>query len=252
MHPMIELSGVSKSYNATKALQSVDLKFPPGITTVLIGPSGCGKSTVLRLIIGLVRPDSGTISFAGSRIAAEGIPALRRRMGYVIQEGGLFPHLSAEDNVTLMARYLKWDRARIAKRVRELAVLSRLPLESLGRFPAQLSGGQRQRVSLMRALMLDPDVLLLDEPLGALDPMIRAELQSDLKRVFQALQKTVVLVTHDMGEASFFGGNIVLLREGRVVQTGTIDQMLHAPAEPFVTDFINAQRSLWGAGREIT
>jgi osmoprotectant transport system ATP-binding protein len=243
MQPMIELAQVYKSFDTTKALQSIDLKVPQGMTTVLIGPSGCGKSTLLRLVIGLIRPDSGTIYFAGSSIMSDDPLALRRRMGYVIQEGGLFPHLSAGDNVTLMARYLKWDRERIGKRVRELAGLSRLSADSLDRFPSQISGGQRQRVSLMRALMLDPDVLLLDEPLGALDPMIRAELQADLKNVFQALQKTVVLVTHDMGEAAYFGDNIVLLREGQVVQTGTIDALLHAPAEPFVTQFINAQRS---------
>ncbi len=243
MQPMIELSQVSKSYDATKALHSIDLTFPQGMTTVLIGPSGCGKSTLLRLIIGLIRPNSGAVYFAGSPIRTDDILVLRRKMGYVIQEGGLFPHLSAGDNVTLMARYLKWGRERIGKRVHELADLSRLPVNSLDRFPAQLSGGQRQRVSLMRALMLDPDVLLLDEPLGALDPMIRSELQTDLKNVFRTLRKTVVLVTHDMGEAAFFGDKIALLREGQIVQTGTIEAFLHAPAEPFVTHFINAQRN---------
>jgi osmoprotectant transport system ATP-binding protein len=253
MQPMIELAHISKTYDTTKALVSIDLTVPAGMTTVLIGPSGCGKSTLLRLIIGMVRPDSGTISFAGARVMPEEVLLLRRRMGYVIQEGGLFPHLSAGDNVTLMARYLKWDRDRIEKRVHELADISRLPLDSLGRFPTQLSGGQRQRVSLMRALMLDPDVLLLDEPLGALDPMIRADLQTDLKNVFQTLKKTVVLVTHDMGEAAFFGEKIVLLRDGQVVQTGTIDALLNSPADPFVTHFINAQRSpLYGPRREIT
>ena len=243
MQPMIVLSGVSKYFAATKALQAVDLAVPQGITTVLIGPSGCGKSTVLRLVIGLARPDTGEIFFAGRRILSHDLPMLRRRMGYVIQEGGLFPHLSAGDNVTLAARYLKWGKERIAERVRELAGLVRLSVDSLGRFPSRLSGGQRQRVSLMRALMLDPDVLLLDEPLGALDPMIRAELQADLKNVFQALRKTVVLVTHDMGEAAFFGDRIVLLREGAIVQAGTIHELLEAPADPFVTRFINAQRS---------
>ena len=243
MQAMIELSGVSKSFAATKALQRIDLSVPHGITTVLIGPSGCGKSTLLRLIIALIRPDSGTISFAGSTIMPEDQMALRRRIGYVIQDGGLFPHLTAGGNVTLMARYLGWERERIGERVKHLAELARLPLDSLDRFPAQLSGGQRQRVSLMRALMLDPDVLLLDEPLGSLDPLVRAELQADLKQVFQTLRKTVVLVTHDMGEAAFFGEKIVLLREGRVVQTGSIDDLLYSPVEPFVTHFINAQRS---------
>ena len=164
-------------------------------------------------------------------------------MGYVIQEGGLFPHLSAGDNVTLMARYLKWDTHRIENRLHELAEIARFPVDGLSRFPAQLSGGQRQRVSLMRALMLDPDVLLLDEPLGALDPMIRADLQTDLKRIFQSLKKTVLLVTHDMGEAAFFSDLIILLRDGEIVQAGTLDEFFETPADPFVTHFINAQRS---------
>jgi osmoprotectant transport system ATP-binding protein len=163
-------------------------------------------------------------------------------MGYVIQEGGLFPHLTAGDNVTLMARQMNWGRDRIAKRLQELAAITRFPRDGLDRFPLQLSGGQRQRVSLMRALILDPDVLLLDEPLGALDPMIRTELQADLKSIFQELEKTVVLVTHDLGEAAFFGDVIVLIREGQIVQTGTLPELLQTPAEPFVTNFINAQR----------
>jgi len=181
----------------------------------------------------------------------EVIRSLRKKMGYVIQDGGLFPHLTARDNVTLMARYLKWDRGSIAQRLRELTDITRFPADGLDRFPAQLSGGERQRVSLMRALMLDPDVLLMDEPLGALDPMIRRELQTDLKRIFHTLKKTVVLVTHDLGEAAFFGDVIVLLREGRIVQQGTLDDLLDSPAEPFVTHFINAQRSpLDGIRRE--
>jgi osmoprotectant transport system ATP-binding protein len=141
-----------------------------------------------------------------------------------------------------MARYLRWEANRVAKRLDELAGLTRFPPDGLDRYPVQLSGGQRQRVGLMRALMLDPDVLLLDEPLGALDPMIRAELQADLKAVFRELGKTVVLVTHDLGEAGFFGDVIVLLRGGRVVQRGTLAELVAAPAEPFVTQFINAQR----------
>ncbi len=155
----------------------------------------------------------------------------------------MFPHLSAGGNVTLMARYLKWDTGRIENRLHELAEIARFPIDGLSRFPTQLSGGQRQRVSLMRALMLDPEVLLLDEPLGALDPMIRADLQTDLKRIFQSLKKTVLLVTHDMGEAAFFSDLIILLRDGEIVQTGTLDEFCETPANPFVTHFINAQRS---------
>ena len=239
---MIEFKNVTKRYNNIDVLQTVNLKIAAGITTVLIGPSGCGKSTLLRLIIGLIRPDHGHLYFQEMEIVPEIVLFLRQKMGYVIQEGGLFPHLTAGNNVTLMARHMKWGRSRIEKRLQELADITRFPRDGLDRFPVQLSGGQRQRVSLMRALMLDPDVLLLDEPLGALDPMIRAELQADLKGIFQELEKTVVLVTHDLGEAAFLGDVMVLLRGGQIVQTGTLPELLQTPAEPFVADFINAQR----------
>ncbi|HLJ98087.1 MAG TPA: ATP-binding cassette domain-containing protein [Gemmataceae bacterium] len=239
---MIELTGVSKSYGRQQALHTTNLAIPPGQTTVLIGPSGCGKSTLLRLMIGLIRPDRGTVRFAGTEVTAANVQRLRWRMGYVVQDGGLFPHLTARDNILLMARFLGWSSERIETQLAELATLSQLPADGLLRFPTQLSGGQRQRVSLMRALMLDPDVLLLDEPLGALDPIIRSELQTDLKRIFQTLGKTVVLVTHDLSEAGFFGDLIVLLRAGKIVQQGTLADLLQAPADPFVTRFINAQR----------
>jgi osmoprotectant transport system ATP-binding protein len=240
---MLELRGVSKSYARQLVLHKTDLTFPNGQTTVLIGPSGCGKSTLLRLTIGLLRPDAGSVHFDGTEVNAETLLSVRRRMGYVVQDGGLFPHLTARGNVTLMASYLGWEAARIASRVRELAELTQFPQDGLDRYPAELSGGQKQRVSLMRALMLDPDVLLLDEPLGALDPMIRSELQSDLRQIFQRVRKTVVLVTHDLGEAGFFGDRIVLLRAGQIVQQGTLTELVRAPADPFVTRFINAQRS---------
>jgi osmoprotectant transport system ATP-binding protein len=244
---MIELTGVSKTFGRQEAVHSADLAIASGRTTVLIGPSGCGKSTLLRLMIGLIRPDSGTVRFAGTEITADNAETLRRRMGYVVQDGGLFPHLTAHGNVTLMARYLGWNGQRLENRLAELAELTRFPADGLGRYPSQLSGGQRQRVSLMRALMLDPDVLLLDEPLGALDPIIRSELQTDLRRIFQALTKTVVLVTHDLSEAAFFGDLIVLLRAGKIVQQGGLSDLVQAPADPFVTRFINAQRSPLGA-----
>jgi osmoprotectant transport system ATP-binding protein len=240
---MIELKNVSKVYDQQHAVHPLDLTFEAGRTTVLIGPSGCGKSTILRLIIGLIPHDTGSVSFGDAEIGPRDMIPLRRKMGYVIQEGGLFPHLTARGNTALVARYLGWESGRIDARIGELSDLTQFPREGLDRFPAQLSGGQRQRVSLMRALMLDPDVLLLDEPLGALDPLIRADLQSDLKRIFRTLGKTVVLVTHDMGEAAFFADTIVLLRDGRVVQQGNVDDLVNRPADPFVTRFINAQRS---------
>jgi osmoprotectant transport system ATP-binding protein len=241
---MLQLTNISKTYGQILALNSINLSIPTGKTTILLGQSGSGKSTLIRIINGLIQPDSGgTVLFEGLPITPQNALTLRHKMGYVIQEGGLFPHLTSYQNIALMAHYLGWTTDRIDKRVTELAQLTQLPLEMLSRFPSQLSGGQRQRVSLMRALMLDPDLLLLDEPLGALDPMIRSELQTDLKQIFQTLNKTVVIVTHDIGEAGFLGDSIVLLRDGQIVQRGHLADLVHSPAVPFVTQFINAQRS---------
>lgn len=243
-HTVIHLQNVSKSYGKTIALQPINLVLPPGQTTVLIGPSGCGKSTLLRLMNGLIKPSSGQVLFDGKAVTVEHIRTIRHRMGYVIQDGGLFPHLSAKDNVALLANELGWDEERIDARIAELAGLVQIPAERLDSFPIQLSGGQQQRISLMRALMLDPDVLLLDEPLGALDPMIRADLQNDLRDIFQSLGKTVILVTHDLHEAGYFGDLILLLRDGQIEQSGSFSDLLHQPASPFVEEFINAQRSV--------
>ncbi len=241
---MIELRGVSKSYAGSTVLTQLDLLIAPGITAVLIGQSGCGKSTLLRLMIGLVKPDTGSVAIAGTNLTDATVLEVRRSLGYVIQDGGLFPHLSARDNVILMARFLAWDSGRITGRLAELAELTRLPVDLLNRFPAELSGGQRQRVSLMRALMLDPKVILLDEPLGALDPMVRAELQADLRAIFRTLEKTVVIVTHDLAEAGWFGHEILLIRQGRIVQRGTFKELLERPSEPYVTQFVRAQRQV--------
>jgi osmoprotectant transport system ATP-binding protein len=239
---MLQLEGVSKSYHGVPAVHPTDLEVPAGRTTVLIGPSGCGKSTLLRLMVGLVQPDAGEVLFEGTRITPHSARALRRRIGFVVQDGGLFPHLTARGNAALMARHLGWPRERIEARLAELVELTHFPAEKLESYPAQLSGGQRQRVSLMRALMLDPALLLLDEPFAALDPLIRSELQADLRGIFQKLHKTVVLVTHDLGEAGFLGDDIVLLRAGRVVQRAPFATLLERPAEEFVRQFINAQR----------
>jgi len=215
-----------------------------GETLVLIGESGCGKTTTLRLINGLLLPTSGEVIVEGKATREWETISLRRQAGYVIQEGGLFPHLTAAQNVLLMAKHLQRSTADMQRRLDELCELTHFPPDGLGRFPVELSGGQRQRVSLMRALMLDPDVLLLDEPLGALDPMVRASLQTDLKDIFQRLAKTVVIVTHDMAEAGYLGDTIVLLRGGRVVQQGSLADLRERPQDPFVTQFISAQRSL--------
>lgn len=240
---MLELSGVAKSFGHTTALAPMDLTIAEGLTTVLIGPSGCGKSTLLRLMIYLIEPDCGSVRFENTQFSKSGATTLRHRMGYVIQDGGLFPHLTARDNVALLARHLGWDDLRIEDRLRELIQLTHFPSEGLTRYPVQLSGGQRQRVSLMRALMLDPDILLLDEPLGALDPIVRSELQHELREIFRAVNKTVVMVTHDIGEAGFFGDVILLMREGAILQRGSLRDLVDSPADPFVTRFINAQRT---------
>ncbi|WP_149195753.1 ABC transporter ATP-binding protein [Luteimonas suaedae] len=241
---MFELRHVSRRYGSSIALEDVDLRIEAGRSTALIGPSGAGKSTVLRMLIGLEWPDSGTVLFRGEPLRRAALLEQRRRVGYVIQEGGLFPHLTAAGNVALLARTLGWTRARIDARMGELAELCQLPDDALQRYPAELSGGQRQRVGLIRALMLDPEVLLLDEPLGALDPIIRHELQAQMRELFATLGKTVVLVTHDVAEAAYLADPLVLLRGGRVVQQGAARELLQAPAEPFVHAFMTAQRSL--------
>jgi osmoprotectant transport system ATP-binding protein len=244
MTALVQLIGVSKKYGGTVAVAPTNLDIERGKTTVLIGPSGCGKSTLLRLIIALIEPDSGSIHFNGAPVDSTTILKFRRRVGYVIQEGGLFPHLTARSNVLLMPRYLRKAEPEMNQRLDELSELTRFPNAALDRYPLELSGGQRQRVSLMRALVLSPELLLLDEPLGALDPLVRASLQKDLKEIFAQLHQTAVLVTHDLAEAAYLGDTIVLMHEGRIVQQGSIDDLRERPANDFVREFINAQRSL--------
>lgn len=244
MSALVQLQGVSKEFGDSVALHPVDLTIARGKTTVLIGPSGCGKSTLLRLIIGLLEPSSGTILFDGATVTGSTIISLRRRIGYVIQDGGLFPHLTARQNVLLMATHLKRSATEMNQRVTELCSLTRFPPAALDRYPIELSGGQRQRISLMRALTLSPELLLLDEPLGALDPLVRASLQKDLKEIFGRLNQTALLVTHDLAEAAYLGDEIVLMNEGRLIQIGTLKDLRAQPASEFVTEFINAQRGL--------
>ncbi len=251
---MLELRHVSKAFAGLAVIHDLDLAVERAKTTVVIGPSGCGKSTVLRLMLGLTAPDAGEVFFDDQPLSRADIRAVRRRVGYVIQDGGLFPHLTARQNVTLMARELARPPADIARRLDELVRLTNFPADALARYPVELSGGQRQRLALMRALMLDPDVLLMDEPLGALDPMIRFDLQADLRRIFRTLNKTVVIVTHDLAEAGYFADTIVLMKAGRIVQQGTLDDLTTTPADPFVTEFISAQRAthLQTSAREVS
>jgi osmoprotectant transport system ATP-binding protein len=243
---VIEIEHVSHSYPHVTSLDDVSLRVASGETVALIGPSGCGKSTLLKAVIGLVLPNRGRVAIDGVGLHADNALELRRRVGYVIQSGGLFPHLSSVENITLAARYFGRDPQWINARVDELAELVQLRREVLQRFPTNLSGGQSQRVGLMRALMLDPAVLLLDEPLGALDPMVRHGLQEELHALFERLRKTVVIVTHDMAEAAFFASRMVLMRAGRIVQEGTYGDLATKPAEEFVCDFVRAQRGVHG------
>ncbi len=238
------LERVSKRYGAVVALDAVSLSFAAESTTALIGSSGAGKSTVLRLLLGLDWPDEGVVRTGGEILLRSEVLELRRRVGYVIQDGGLFPHLTVLGNLALLPRYMGWTATQVQARAQELAELTDLSRDVLKRYPAELSGGQRQRVALMRGLMLNPDALLLDEPLGALDPIVRRELQDELKRIFDQLGKTVIVVTHDLAEAAWFAERLVLFRDGKVLQDGRLVDFCDRPADEFVTRFVKAQRYL--------
>ncbi len=244
--PMIALEGVAKRFGQKLVLAPTTLVVAAGTSLALLGPSGCGKSTLLRLILGLLLPDAGHLWVDGTPVTPATSLRVRRQIGYVIQEGGLFPHLSANENVTLLARHLGWQKTRLADRLAELAALVRLDSRLLERYPVELSGGERQRVGIMRALMLDPPLLLLDEPMGALDPIVRARLQHDLKNIFAELGKTVLIVTHSLDEAAYLGDEVALLNEGSVVQRGKMRELLES-SDPFVREFVEAQRTIWPA-----
>jgi osmoprotectant transport system ATP-binding protein len=241
---IVSLDGVRKSFAGRPVIRTTSLEVAEGERLAIIGPSGCGKSTLLRMIVGLVTPDAGQVRVDGVVIEPRAARAMRRRIGYVTQDGGLFPHLTAEENVSLVARLDGWDVDKRRARVRELASLARVQEPLLAQYPRALSGGERQRVALMRALMLEPDVLLLDEPLAALDPLVRAALQADLRDAFRALGKSVVLVTHDMAEAAFLAESIAVLRDGEILQRGTMRDLVERPEHAFVRELVGAQRSL--------
>ena len=238
---MLRFHKVGKSFEGVVALQPTDLEIPAHKTTILIGSSGSGKSTLLRLISGLIEPTTGWLEIDGTKLTRESLLEFRRRMGYVIQSGDLFPHLTARKNILLVAQELRLPAKELQARVEELCVLARFPRNLLDRYPVELSGGEQRRVSLIRALMLKPDMLLLDEPLGALDPLVRAGLLVDLKSLFERLNTTVIMVTHDLVEAARLADLVVLLKEGRIVQQGSYAELSLCPAEPFVTEFFHAQ-----------
>ena len=244
MNALVHFRAVSKVFDNDVAVSDINLEIPRGQITALIGPSGCGKSTILRLIVGLIAPDTGEIQFDGEPIAPGTIMKIRRRLGYVIQDGGLFPHLTARRNLALQSTLFGKNRDEIEKRIAELCELTKFPSNGIDRYPLELSGGQRQRVSLMRALMLSPELLLLDEPFAALDPLVRLNLQRDLKEICAQLRQTVLVVTHDLPEAAFLADDIVLINEGRIAQRGSIGDLRARPANEFVREFISAQRSL--------
>jgi osmoprotectant transport system ATP-binding protein len=241
---MLELQNIHKNFEGRPVLADVNLVVPKGATHALIGSSGSGKTTLLRITLGLIPFDQGYVKINDQTLLSFTRVEWADRIGYVPQDGGLFPHISGKNNVALIAKLRGWRKSRIDDRVEELRKVVDLDPEILTRFPREMSGGQKQRVSIMRAAMMDPAVMLLDEPMAALDPLIRRSLQQELKSIFQQLGKTVLLVTHDLGEAVFLAETITMLHEGRVVQTGTCRELLLHPANAFVSQFINAQRTL--------
>ncbi len=239
---MIEIDRVSKAYGANRVVDELSLTVPEGAFCVLLGPSGCGKSTTLRMINRLVALDSGMIRVGGEDVRQVPPEALRRRIGYAIQSIGLFPHWRVEDNIATVPRLLNWPRARVRDRVTELLELLRLdPAAYRAKYPHQLSGGEQQRVGVARALAADPELLLMDEPFAAVDPVTRAALQGEIIRIQQATKKTIVFVTHDIEEALLLATDIAILERGRLAQWGTPLALLEHPASPFVAEFVGGE-----------
>jgi osmoprotectant transport system ATP-binding protein len=237
----IILSGVSKSYGKEAALRDVNVEFADGVTTAVVGSSGSGKSTLLQLINGLVRPSAGSVHVFGRPLDYGRLPELRRQIGYAVQGTGLFPHLTVERNITLLARLVGWDTERIRARAEELMSLVGLSWDYAVRYPHELSGGQQQRVGLCRAMMLNPPIFLLDEPFGALDPVTRQELHQEFLRLQASEPRTMVLVTHDLREAIKLAQRLMVLDHGRIAQHGPSADIVNAPADEFVRTFFRSQ-----------
>jgi osmoprotectant transport system ATP-binding protein len=243
---LISIESVTKRFpGGTTAVDNVDLEVPEGDLTVLVGPSGCGKTTTLRMINRMIEATSGRIVVDGQDIAKVDPPQLRRRMGYVIQQIGLFPHRTIGENIATVPELIGWDKRRTRGRVGELLELVGLPTEVRDRYPHQLSGGQRQRVGVARALAVDPPIMLMDEPFGAVDPIVRSRLQDEFLRLQQEVRKTIVFVTHDIDEAIKMGDRIAIFRQGgHLEQYAPPDELLAEPASDFVADFLGAERGL--------
>jgi osmoprotectant transport system ATP-binding protein len=241
---MITFDRVSKRYGETNAVHELSLEIPSGEIVIFVGPSGCGKTTSLKMINRLIEPTSGVISIDGLDTATVDVNQLRRSIGYVIQQIGLFPHYTVAENVATVPRLAGWDKKRIAARVEELLDLVDLPAAQYAkRLPAELSGGERQRVGVARALAIDPNILLMDEPFGAIDPIARERLQNELLRLQQVVRKTIVFVTHDIDEAIRLGDRVALFSLGGVLQQyATPAELLAHPASDFVTDFLGEGR----------
>ncbi len=239
--PQIVLEHVTKSYGTAVVLDDVTLTFPDAVTTAVVGSSGSGKSTLLQTLNGLARPTSGSVVVFGSPIDYGHLPELRRRIGYAVQGTGLFPHMTVEQNITLLARLNGWDAKRIDGRARDLMAKVGLPWEHAARYPHQLSGGQQQRVGLCRAMMLDPPVFLLDEPFGALDPVTRREIHREFLQLQAAEPRTMILVTHDLSEALKLAQHLVLIDRGKVLQQGPCKEVIAEPANEFVRNFFRSQ-----------
>ena len=242
---MIEVRELSKRFGTTLAVNNVSFDIKGGEILGFLGPNGAGKTTTMRIINRMIEPDAGTVTVAGRDVMQTDPVSLRRSIGYVIQQVGLFPHWSIADNIATVPKLLGWDAARIAARVDELLDLIGMePATFRARFPRELSGGQKQRIGVARALAADPPVMLMDEPFGAIDPITRARLQDEFLRILRGLKKTVVFVTHDIDEAIKMGDRIAILRDGALVQYATPEAILARPANPFVESFVGTDRAL--------
>lgn len=242
---MIEFKNVNKSFNNKIVLKNINLKINKGELVVLIGPSGCGKTTTLKMINKLIKPTSGNIFVNGKNIKNENSIKLRRNIGYVIQQNGLFPHMTIGENISLIPRLQKWSEDKIKNRTIELLnMIGMNPKEYLNKYPDELSGGQQQRVGVARAFAMNSDIVLMDEPFSALDPISKNQLQDELFDIQQQLKKTIVFVTHDMDEAIKLGDRICIMKDGNVVQFDTPERILKSPAHGFVEEFIGKNR-IW-------